>query len=286
MQRALDWQDLRLFAAIARGGGLAPAARETRVSAATLGRRMTALETALGERLFERGARGYSLTRDGETLLDHVARMEAAVGDIARWRSDDRARQRVRISAGGWTTQLLVENLAAYWSAASSWVPEFVVDFARRDVGRREIDIGIRNGRPVEPWLAGRRVGTVEYAIYRSAAVAPDTPIDGWIGVAEEHPDVPTGDWGRERHGAAATIGLNMSSMGLPLVRQGLARMAIPCFIGDAHADLAREGGFIDEFRADRWLVVHQDHRHRAHVRAAIEALAGFFTSERPGLFP
>lgn len=104
MQQTLDWQDLKLFAAIARGGGLAPVARETGISAATLGRRMTALETALGERLFARGSRGYSLTREGENLFDHVAQMETVAADIVRSRKDEQTRQRVRISAGGWTT--------------------------------------------------------------------------------------------------------------------------------------------------------------------------------------
>lgn len=283
MQRAVpDWQDLKLFAAIARGGGLAPAARETGLSAATLGRRMTGLEASVGERLFERGARGYALTRDGETLLDHVARMADAADDIARWSASDRTRPHVRISAGGWTMQFLIERLPAFWDDASPWVPELVADYARRDVGRREIDIGVRAGRPVEPWLAGRRVGTVEYAVYRAAHLPAEAVVPGWVGVAEEHPDVPTGDWRRERHGAAWTLNVNLSAMGLPLVRQGLARMAMPCFVGDACADLVRDGEPLEEFGHERWLVVHQDHRHRPPVRAAIEALAAFFTTGMP----
>lgn len=42
------WDDLHLFLAVAREGGLSPAARATGRSAATLGRRMLALERAMG----------------------------------------------------------------------------------------------------------------------------------------------------------------------------------------------------------------------------------------------
>ena len=54
MNETLDWNDLRLFLAVARGGGLARGAKAVRASAPTLGRRIMALERALGVQLFER----------------------------------------------------------------------------------------------------------------------------------------------------------------------------------------------------------------------------------------
>ncbi len=278
----MNWQDLKLFAAIARGGGLAPASRESGVSSPTLGRRMTELEATIGDRLFERGARGYSLTRAGELLLEHVGRMEEAASDIALLKETEQSAQQVRISAGGWTMQLLLENLSSYWSQSAVWVPEFITDYSRRSISRREIDIGIRQGRPTEPWLAGRKVGIVEYAMYRSATTPEGLDVPVWVGVGQEHPSVATGDWDSSRHGADISINVNMSVMGLPLVRQGIARMAMPCFIGDADKALVREGAVLEEFTHERWLVVHHDHRNRAHVREAIEAIAGFFTANEP----
>jgi len=279
MKQSPDWQDLKLFSAIAKGGGLAEASRESGVSAPTLGRRMTALEDTLGERLFERGSRGYSLTRAGEVLLDHVSRMNDAAKEIEHWAETDQSTQHVRISAGGWTMQLLLDNLARYWKPTDNWVPEFVTDFSRRDVARREIDIGVRQGRPTEAWLAGKRVGNVDYAIYKSVGTQQDDTRPVWIGVGEEHAQSPTGDWDQNQHGATLSINVNMSSMGLPLVRQGIARMAMPCFIGDHDANLERDGDLLKEFSHERWLVMHQENRHRPHVRSAIDALSEFLTS-------
>ena len=53
-ETSAGWDDLHLFLAVAREGGLSPAARATGRSAATLGRRMLALERAMGRELFVR----------------------------------------------------------------------------------------------------------------------------------------------------------------------------------------------------------------------------------------
>ena len=65
MQDPIAWNDLALFAAVARTGTLARAAEETGISVATLSRRMTALEARMGRRLFRHGTHGYAATADG-----------------------------------------------------------------------------------------------------------------------------------------------------------------------------------------------------------------------------
>ena len=80
----VDWNDLQLFLAVARGGGLSPAAAETGKSAPTLGRRMLALERELGQELFRRLARGYTLTEQGTALMQQVSQMEEVASCIVR----------------------------------------------------------------------------------------------------------------------------------------------------------------------------------------------------------
>ncbi|MGR3433886.1 MAG: helix-turn-helix domain-containing protein, partial [Shimia sp.] len=98
-----DWTDLALFAAVARHGQLARAATETGTSAATLSRRMTALEARMGRRLFGHGRAGYKPTADGRALLARAERMEAAAAEIAQWHAAEAGPARVRVSAGTWT---------------------------------------------------------------------------------------------------------------------------------------------------------------------------------------
>ena len=71
MQRGLAlmqnyWDDLRSFLAIARHGSLQGAARALAVNHSTMFRRLNALESRLGVRLFDRAPRGYTLTPAGE----------------------------------------------------------------------------------------------------------------------------------------------------------------------------------------------------------------------------
>ena len=65
----LNWDDLRIFLELARTGSLSAAARALRISHATVGRRVAALEEGLGRSLVDRRADGYSLTADGEEAV-------------------------------------------------------------------------------------------------------------------------------------------------------------------------------------------------------------------------
>jgi DNA-binding transcriptional LysR family regulator len=62
----LDWDDLRYYLRAARAKTLAGAAREMGVDHTTIGRRLTALERAVGASLVIRGADGLRLTPIGE----------------------------------------------------------------------------------------------------------------------------------------------------------------------------------------------------------------------------
>ena len=283
MSDPLDWQELNLFVAVSRGGGLAAAARASGLSAPTLGRRMSALESAVGKRLFHRGSRGYALTAAGEALLERTVAMSDAAAEIEAWRAGDAQRRRVRISAGGWTMRLLLEHLHRWWNAEADWTPELVSELSRLDLGRREIDLGIRNRRPEEPWLAGRSIGEVEYAVYRAAHVDEAVEL-GWVELVGTDERECGSGWRAERYTSGLAFTVSRHEMGLPIVRQGLARMAMPRFVGDACPDLVSEGSPVEAFAHRRWLVMHQDQRHLPHVRGAIEALASFFLETAPTL--
>src|ERR1700722_341187 len=72
----MEWSDLRIFLAIARADTLGAAARSLGQTQPTMGRRLRALETAVGHVLFQRTADGFILTDEGIVLLEHVERME------------------------------------------------------------------------------------------------------------------------------------------------------------------------------------------------------------------
>ncbi|MCC5972077.1 MAG: LysR family transcriptional regulator [Pararhodobacter sp.] len=74
-----DWDDLRVFLAVARGESLSRAGRVLKLDPATVGRRVARLEGALGVRLFTKSPQGYALSDEGARLLAHAQQIEATM---------------------------------------------------------------------------------------------------------------------------------------------------------------------------------------------------------------
>ncbi len=77
----IDWDDLKVFLAVARGESLSAAARVLKCDAATVGRHMARLEEALGQPLFTKSPQGYALNAAGARLMAHAERAEQAVAE-------------------------------------------------------------------------------------------------------------------------------------------------------------------------------------------------------------
>ena len=208
----MDWDDLKLFVLVARLGGLSAAARAAGLSPPTLGRRLQALEASLGRHLFERRASGYVLTADGRELLAHAEPVEAAMLGVERWRDQGAAGRTVRVSAGTWTSRFLAQHIGEIVEPGDAFRLQLLSAEARLDIGRRAADIGLRNRRPEEAWLAGQRVGQVAYAVYRPAADPAPARF-----VAATDLITPTSQWLRAHHGDAIAVEVSSPRLVLDL---------------------------------------------------------------------
>src|SRR5947209_16412772 len=74
----IDWDDVRYFLAVARGGSVRAAAGRLGVNHATVLRRIAQLEERLGTRMFEKLPSGYRLTAAGEEVLEFADQMQAS----------------------------------------------------------------------------------------------------------------------------------------------------------------------------------------------------------------
>ncbi len=75
----MNWDDLRVFLAVARAEGLSGAAKTLRLDAATAGRRIARLERSTGSVLFAKSPQGYALTEAGQRLLPQAEAAEMAL---------------------------------------------------------------------------------------------------------------------------------------------------------------------------------------------------------------
>jgi DNA-binding transcriptional LysR family regulator len=166
----MDWDDVRVFCAAAQARTLSAAARRLGASVATVGRRIDALEAALGVRLFDRSPSGVALTTQGRVLLERAAAAAAAMEDVDRLAAGLRASDwpdPIRVSA---TEPFISEILAPALPRLLAAAPELRIDLASTtdvvSLAAREADIAVRFARPVGDSLVARRLPSLDLGLF------------------------------------------------------------------------------------------------------------------------
>ncbi|OWV72021.1 LysR family transcriptional regulator [Rhizobium sp. R634] len=282
-----NWDSYQLFLQVARLGGLTGASTASGLSPATVGRRMLDLEQEIGRALFSRSQTGYRLTQDGQALLDHLQEMEAAARKVEAWRQSGDGGTTVRVAAGTWVAWLLTENFAAIRMPRDAFAIALTIGEARASLAYRESDIGIRAFEPAEANLAARLLGEVAYAVYvrRNAAETDER----WIAVAEEEAISTYLRWPHANAAGGIVATVNRPRSLPDLVRAGAGKAVLPCFVGDLHPELQRQGAELPELRHRQWIVMNAEDRHRPEIRTVadrmtklIRSYADLFAGKRP----
>lgn len=171
---ALNWEDLRLFLAVAETGSLSAAARQLRLGQPTLSRRIAELEAQVGASLFVRLAQGCKLTEAGERLLPAAQRM-------ADWANEadqciampTRPAGKVKIAA---PPGIAVEVIAPLAADIRAQYPDLHIEALSGvqvlNLARGEADISLRTTRPNDPDLLCLASVICPMAIYASADYA------------------------------------------------------------------------------------------------------------------
>src|ERR1700694_4486017 len=181
-QCAMEWSDLRIFLAIARAGTLGAAARSCGQSQPTMGRRLRALETAVGHTLFQRTGDGFVLTDEGSALLAHAERIEDEVLAAQRQLDGD-ARQlggTLRVSSSDWFgIHLLTPVFAEFTRLQPRVVVELLTDARLYSLPRREADLAFRITPFREPEVISRKLMHIEYGVYLKSGLKSPRLGDG-----------------------------------------------------------------------------------------------------------
>lgn len=152
----MNWDDMRLFLAVARAESLTGAGKALRLDPATLGRRIARLEDTLGAALFARSSRGYGLSEAGERLMVRAVQAEQALTEGAQELRGQGGRLTgaVRIGApDGVANFLLPQVTAAICDANPGLEVQIVAQPRVFNLSRREADMAIA----VSPPKTGRQ---------------------------------------------------------------------------------------------------------------------------------
>lgn len=177
--RPFNWNDLRFFLAVARSRTISLAGRRTGTDHATVSRRIDALESALGIKLFERNPRGYNLTPHGEELLSMASSMEAAAVQIEETAAGQQQglTGAVRISTPeGFGNYFLASRIGALVKAHPQLSVEMITIQQILALSRREADIAITMTLPPTGNFAHELLTEYRLFIYGSKSYLASSP--------------------------------------------------------------------------------------------------------------
>ncbi|MBN9889006.1 LysR family transcriptional regulator [Salipiger abyssi] len=167
-----NWDDLRIFLAVARGDSLSGAGRALRMDPATVGRRVARLEESLGQPLFAKSPQGYALTEAGARLLSHAEAAERALGQgtqAVRGAAGEGMSGQIRIGAPDGCANFLLPQVVAEIAAENPELEVQIVALPRIvNLSRREADLAIGVSAPTAGRLVVQKL--TDYRLHLAAS--------------------------------------------------------------------------------------------------------------------
>lgn len=292
-----DWNDLKAFLAVARGGSSLAAAKALKVNQTTATRRIEALEAALGLKLFERGQGGSRLTEAGQALFAEAEAVERACQGFGH-----QAKALQRGTAGSLRVTInesmantfLAPALAAFRRLYPDIKVDMMVSDEFLDLEKGEADIAIRASDALASSdLVGRKLTDVtfgvycgvDYAIEHGFPTCVEEVNDHWlIGGDGRMRGMPTVAWLAEQAPRAEvhTRSSTLSNL-VVAVRSGLGVAPLPRLVADHEPGVLRCFE-LPQFTSAIHMLTRADMREVPRVRAFIDFLVPHFNLERARL--
>jgi DNA-binding transcriptional LysR family regulator len=293
-----DWNDLRYFLAVARGGSTLAAAKALGLSQSTVHRRLAALEERLGRRLFKRRPTGHRLTMVGEEVLPFAEGVEASVTNFERHfvSSDPSRGGRIRVSCPASAAHRLMaarlfDKFHARYPALRA---EFVMTEEFFDLAQGEVELAIWQGAPQDRALIARRIADVPWGVFASRAYVerhsqPPRPEDIVDHAIVEFDGPMKGHaaalWMRSvAPGAIIAARGNSVSEIMMAVKSGIGLAPLPIPYATRENDLVMVLDSRPELTFPFYVVIHRDMQRVRRVRAFLDFLAAESKTVRQAL--
>ena len=266
-----NWDEIRTAAQVARLGTISAAAEALGVHRATVTRHIDALETALGAKLFQRHARGFSPTDLGRDLLRIADATDAQFGELFRL-----AKGSIGDLTGVFTVtcvDVLVPTILPIIEAFQREHDGVRVHLVSSDrvlkLEYGEANIAFRIGpKPDHPDNVVLPVQHLPVGLY-----GPDAGMDRFAGPCRHAPSTPYFDWMRETIPAAQIVITSDSIAALwAAVRAGSAAGFLPRTMAET-AGLVELVPAQDDWHEQIWAVSHVDLHRSAKVQAYVQTM-------------
>lgn len=282
----MDWDNLRFFLAVARKGSIRAASTDLAVNHSTVARRITAFETKLGVRLFERLPNGYVLTATGEEMMKSAQLVEDEIVKLDRQviGRDAQLNGVLRVTMPtALATHLLMPDISAFTKIYPSIQLELAFSDEEFNLRKREADVAIRLTASPPDYLVGRRIidpargiyASHEYLISKNYEKHPENL--RWIAWEDTNAQTQRIKESRFSSSAVAHYADNIVAH-LEAVKSGMGIAMLPCFIADTIPSLERLELLPGSGNCGSlWILTHEDLRATARVRAFIDFMLEAF---------
>lgn len=290
----LTSEDLRLFLSIMREGSMFAAARRMEVDHSTIVRRLTALETRLGTRLFDRSSRGVTPTSAAYILVEHAERVESqlieAASSLAGRDKDVEGVVRL-VTPEALGSLVIAPQIQQLHDRHPNLRLELVTDSRSNSLSRREADLAIMLNPPPRGRLVTRRLTDYHIGLYGAPQylqthTQPNSVADlnqhQFVSYIEElvgfpemialHQVLPDAKIIFRSSSSAAQHSAVVASVGLGMLH---------VFAADADPRLTRLLAPEVEVKRSYWLVMHRDLQKLPRVRAVIVFLEELMSALR-----
>jgi DNA-binding transcriptional LysR family regulator len=167
----MDWDKLKIFHAVAEAGSFTSATVILNISQSAISRQIQSLEEDLKVKLFERHARGLTLTQNGEyvyktahEVISKIKEIETSLGD-----QKDKPTGKLTITTvRSFGTHWLTPRIQEFMNLNPEIEVELIFDDKELDLSTRQADIGIFMRRPKQLNYIQRKLVDINYHIYGS----------------------------------------------------------------------------------------------------------------------
>ena len=188
----LEW--IRVFEAAGRTGSFTAAAGETGLIQAAVSQRIKNLEASIGARLFDRQARGVTLTVAGEAWLPDVTETLQTLEQSTR-ELFEKPLKRIKISSSASVIQLwLIPRLGQFYETTPGYHLSFETVHVEPDFKKADAQVEIRYGQgnwpgvraaqmyqeALVPCISPRLEGGTEKSLADLPLIAVSGPRPGW----------------------------------------------------------------------------------------------------------
>ncbi|MCZ7462574.1 MULTISPECIES: LysR family transcriptional regulator [Rhizobium/Agrobacterium group] len=289
----MNWDDVRIFLAVARSGQILAASKRLGLNHATLSRRLTLLEQALKTQLFIRRTNGCEMTEEGQRFLGAAERMETEMlnAQANLGRVDTAVAGTVRIGA---PDGLGVSFLAPRLGRLTARYPDLKIQLVpvprSFSLSQREADIAITIERPEQGRLMFSKLTDYSLGLYASADYLAEygTPADvealkrhRRIGYVEDLIFSPSLNFtGEIMRDWDAAFEISSATGQTEAVRSGAGIGILHNYIAGQYPELLRIMPHISIIRS-YWTAYHESARQLVRVRTVVDFLQELVAEER-----